>query len=133
MSPEYIAEWIRKAEADRTAAKRALQDSLRHPDQAEIACYHAQQCVEKYLKALLAKKGRPIPRTHDLLALADRTRRLRFSSAKLQEDLELLNHYAVRIRYPGASATVAEARKAVRAMERVVHACLSKRWLKSPP
>jgi len=27
MSPEYAAEWIRKAETDRMAAKRALQDA----------------------------------------------------------------------------------------------------------
>ncbi|MCX6082191.1 MAG: HEPN domain-containing protein, partial [Chloroflexi bacterium] len=30
------------------------------------ACFHAQQAIEKALKALLAKSGQPIPRTHDL-------------------------------------------------------------------
>lgn len=31
--------------------------------------FAAQQCVEKYLKALLEESGRPVPRTHDLAAL----------------------------------------------------------------
>jgi HEPN domain-containing protein len=33
------------------------------------ATFHAQQCVEKYLKALLVAPGLAFPRTHDLTAL----------------------------------------------------------------
>ena len=51
------------------AALRALQDARQGKDQAEIACFHAQQCVEKYMKAMLAVSGLPIPRTHDLLSV----------------------------------------------------------------
>ncbi|MCX6081406.1 MAG: HEPN domain-containing protein [Chloroflexi bacterium] len=32
----------------------------------DAACFHAQQAIEKTLKALLAIGGQPIPRTHDL-------------------------------------------------------------------
>ena len=33
--------------------------------------YHAQQCVEKYLKAVLQEQGAPIPKIHDLASLLD--------------------------------------------------------------
>lgn len=119
MSPEYAQEWRRKAEADRAAAKWALRRARRRKDQAEIACFHAEQCAEKYLKAVLAKHGRPVPRIHDLLALARLLRPFRFPASRLEKHLRSLNQYAVEIRYPGHSATVLEAKKAVRAMERV--------------
>lgn len=34
MSPEYAAEWVRKAEADRAAARRACEDSRTRAGQA---------------------------------------------------------------------------------------------------
>lgn len=120
MSPEYAAEWVRKAEADRLAAKRALKDSRKHPDQTEIACYHAQQCAEKYLKSLLAGLGRSVPRTHDLPTLVQRIGNTSLSAAKRRKDFYFLNQFGVEIRYPGASATFKEARETVRAMERIV-------------
>lgn len=120
MSPEFAREWIRKAEADRKAARRALQDSKKDPDQAEIACFHAQQCAEKYLKALLADAGSPVPRIHDLLALARLQKERRLRAPRLEERLRSLNQYAVEIRYPGNSATPAEAHRAIRSMEEIV-------------
>lgn len=33
-------------------------------------CFHAQQCIEKYLKALLVNHGLVFERTHNLAALA---------------------------------------------------------------
>ena len=33
------------------------------------ACFHAQQCVEKYIKARLIEAETPFPKTHDLSAL----------------------------------------------------------------
>lgn len=117
MSPDYAAEWSRKAEADRAAAKRAFQDSRKRADQAEIACFHAQQCAEKYLKALIALSGAEVPRLHDLLALARLAKKLRVTP-RFQNDLRSLNHYAVEIRYPGATSTVKEAAHAISAMER---------------
>ncbi len=130
MSPEFAREWVRKAEADRKAAHRALQDSRKDPDQAEIACFHAQQCAEKYLKALLADAGSPIPRIHDLRALSRLLKARRFPATRLEERLRALNQYAVEVRYPGNSATPAEARRAIRSMEEVVRG--SRRLLKPP-
>jgi len=131
MSPEYVQEWTRKAEADRLAAKRALEDSRQAKDQAEIACFHAQQCVEKFLKALLVLNGRHVPRIHDLLALARLLSKFNFPISKLEKSLRSLNQYAVEIRYPGYFAAVAEARKAVSAMEKI--AKVSLRLLEEAP
>src|SRR4029453_6914324 len=35
------------------------------------ATFHAQQCAEKYLKALLVSRRQAFPRTHDVVALHD--------------------------------------------------------------
>lgn len=121
MSPEHAREWVSKAEADRRAAQRALGDARRRRDQAEIACFHAQQCAEKYLKAVLIKAGRRAPRTHDLVALALESQDLGLDP-RLQ-DLRRLNEYAVEVRYPGASASLGDARTAFNAMERVARLC----------
>lgn len=121
MSPEYGREWAKKAEADRVAALRALKDSSRRADQAEIACFHAQQCVEKYLKALISRKGKPTPRTHDLLTLLLLVKDTGINS--LAARFRRLNQYAVDVRYPGASATVVEACNAVRIMREAAALC----------
>lgn len=50
-----VLEWVKKAEVDFRAANKLLED----PDSAEAVCFHAQQCAEKYLKALLEVRGVP--------------------------------------------------------------------------
>jgi HEPN domain-containing protein len=35
------------------------------------SCFHCQQAAEKYLKALLVERSRPVPRTHILADLVD--------------------------------------------------------------
>ena len=83
------------------------------------ACYHSQQCVEKYLKAFLTHQSHPFPHTHDLLALKDLCARADPFFVLDEDMLERLNAYAVGIRYPGEVATIEEAREAVAAMRTV--------------
>jgi len=52
---------IDKAEGDFIAAL-TLYRARKHPNY-DTACYHTQQCAEKYLKARLEEAGQPIPRT----------------------------------------------------------------------
>ncbi len=54
--------WLQKGDSDRANADR----TARSTGPYDTACFHAQQAVEKYLKAVLALAGSPIPRTHDL-------------------------------------------------------------------
>lgn len=55
------AEWIEKAEADLRTAAREFR--ARKTPNFDAVCFHAQQAVEKYLKACLQEAGIPIPRT----------------------------------------------------------------------
>lgn len=113
-----IQEWVHKAENDLTAAAQLLKLGRRCP--ADIVCFHAQQCVEKYVKALLINHGRDFPKTHDLRVL------LAYLPAKVWPDLtpeeqHLLSRYATVTRYPGdyEAIPLAEARAAVKIARRV--------------
>lgn len=69
-----------------------------------IALFHAQQAVEKSLKAVLFAQGTEFGRTHDLFEL---TQRLRASGAALlsrAESFGKLNPYAVLFRYDSHDA-----------------------------
>ena len=60
-------EWVAKAEGDFPSCLRETR-APKNPNH-DSACFHAQQCVEKYLKGLLTLVGVDFPRTHDLVAL----------------------------------------------------------------
>ena len=62
--------WMRKGDSDLADARRTVGSGGPY----DTACFHAQQAVEKYLKALLAFDGQPIPRTHDLKSCNARVR-----------------------------------------------------------
>ena len=76
-------------------------------------CFHAQQCAEKYLKALLIFKSKRFPKTHDLLELT-RLCELAGIVIPVEENaLDRLTEYAVLKRYPSESPTLDEAREAL--------------------
>jgi HEPN domain-containing protein len=56
-------EWAQKADGDYAAAK-CLSQAL--APVYDAICFHAQQCVEKYLKAWLQEASIAFRRTHDL-------------------------------------------------------------------
>jgi HEPN domain-containing protein len=66
-------------------------------------CFHAQQCIEKYLKALLQENGIPFPKTHQLEKLVD-LMSPDPAWLTIRARLVPLNSYAVNFRYPGHSA-----------------------------
>ena len=112
-----LDEWVAKAEADYAAAV-SLNRRRRTPLPGIVA-FHCQQCAEKYLKAYLVSQGSAPPRTHDLRDLQDLCAALDSSFLQLTPELLVLNPYAVDIRYPGISATQADAHNAVKAVRRV--------------
>src|SRR5205807_7369880 len=95
-------EWVDKAEADFATAGRELR--ARKSPNYDGACFHAQQCVEKYMKALLHEAGIEFPRTHNLIELMHLLSTSDPTWLLLQPDLQTLNLYAVAVRYPGNSA-----------------------------
>ena len=62
-----VNEWIEKAEEDCHVAL-TLRRLRRNPAHNAV-CFHAQQCVEKYLKAILEKHGVVIRKIHALPVL----------------------------------------------------------------
>ena len=60
-------EWIDKAEGDWDSA--GLLSRARKRPNYDSACFHAQQCCEKYLKARLVEAGIYFSKTHNLIAL----------------------------------------------------------------
>ncbi len=64
-----------------------------------MACYHAQQSVEKVLKALLADREVDFPRTHNLLDLNNAIKKLGHPALITDEAAVFLNSI-YRARYP---------------------------------
>jgi HEPN domain-containing protein len=66
-APTDPSAWVAIAEEDLAVAKYALR---RREVLTYVASFHAQQCAEKYLKAILVAKQMPFPKTHDFLMLS---------------------------------------------------------------
>jgi HEPN domain-containing protein len=60
-----VNEWVSKAEGGFTTASRELRE--RKNPNYDAVCFHCQQCVEKYLKAVLQANNVRIPKIHYLL------------------------------------------------------------------
>ena len=110
---ELTTEWVAKAEGDYATAERELR-ARRHPNY-DAVCFHAQQTVEKYLKAFLQEQSASFPKTHSLIELLEIALSIDKSLELQRELLVQLERYAVRYRYPGESADKDEARAALRA------------------
>ncbi len=78
----------------------------------DTACFHTQQCAEKYLKALLVFHEVDF-QTHDLVLLENLVREI--SPGLKGIPLHTLNRYSIEARYPGdwEAITRAEAEKAI--------------------
>ena len=110
-------EWIQKAEGDLATAHRELR--ARKSPNYDAACFHAQQCAEKYLKALLQEEVIPFGKTHNLSLLLDLQQNRHPFLEMIRPVLAILNVYAVEYRYPGESADKEVARQALKLAEEV--------------
>lgn len=112
MNAPIVNEWIQKAEEDLKACHILSQNGL--TEVADVVCFHAQQCAEKYLKSFLNAKEQEAPKIHSLKILIELIQPLDPEFRNLLEDASQLEEYAVEFRYPGESATEEEARDALR-------------------
>ena len=113
---DITLEWVHKAEEDAAVAGR--ESRVRKQPSPGTVCYHAQQCIEKYLKAALQEMEQPIPKTHDLCALLDLCGVDRLGAVVDRDGLVSLTRYATRFRYPGEPATNDDAKLAIMLMRR---------------
>jgi len=116
MNP-LVEEWVRKAAADLQTARREAR--VRRNPNFDAVCFHAQQAVEKMLKAKLASLHRDIPRTHDLTQLLDLVLDKEPLWAAWRSALDELVAYAVEFRYPGEMATREMANCALKSANRI--------------
>ncbi|MBU2446965.1 MAG: HEPN domain-containing protein [Bacteroidetes bacterium] len=97
---ELTNEWMKKAERDLGMAELALKSKPKYTD---LICFHCQQAAEKYLKA---RRGGLIhleinfEKTHHLSYLLDLLSDKVVLSNSLYETAEILDDYAVEVRYP---------------------------------
>lgn len=108
-----VVKWVHKAETDLQACDYLLE---RPSVLGGIIAFHAQQGVEKYMKAALTWHQVEFPKTHDL---GDLLTLLANEHASLRDELlqtVVLTDYGVETRYPGdlPDVTPEEAREAVR-------------------
>ena len=95
-------EWIEKAEEDYNAAKWLLQS----PNTLyNSICFHAQQCIEKYLKVWLQEVNISFSKTHDLEELLNLIVPTIPAWHLWQPDFKVITAYTVESRCPGDSAT----------------------------
>jgi HEPN domain-containing protein len=112
-----VDEWVSKAEGDFATAEREIR--ARKKINYDAVCFHCQQCAEKYLKAILQSKNAHIPKIHHLLELLGLILKFDSSFEALRADLDFLDDYAVRFRYPGDFAEKDQAKSALESAQSV--------------
>lgn len=103
-------DWVVKAENDFKMVQLALREKTPITDGA---CFHTQQCAEKYLKAMLVMKGKSFPKTHDLIELMRLCEKAGIIVPIAEDPLDKLSDWAATARYPSAIPTLLEAREAL--------------------
>jgi HEPN domain-containing protein len=108
-------EWVTKAEGDFHTAQRELR--IRNFPNYDAVCFHSQQSAEKYLKAFLNENSTSVPRTHILSDLLGLCLKIDNRFNVIQSQLNILEGYAIQFRYPGQTASLQDAKDAVKALK----------------
>lgn len=110
---QVVREWVGKAENDLKNAAHTL--GLAEECPTDTVCFHAQQCVEKYIKAFLVSAGIDFPKTHDIGELKTLMPANARPSLSAEQE-RTLTGYAIVTRYPAGYEDISlrEARLAVR-------------------
>jgi HEPN domain-containing protein len=106
---KLTGEWISKAEDDFASARELLAIK---PILSDQICFHCQQAVEKYLKAMLQEHKLPIQRTHDITVLLDQLVPADLTLRSLRRGTKTLTRYAVDCVSEGSHFSRANSQKA---------------------
>jgi HEPN domain-containing protein len=105
-----VEEWLDKSGKDYATSGRELK-ATDNPNY-DAVCFHAQQPIEKLMKALLIHLGGAPTKTHDLAYLDQLLTQTCPDWSWPREDLRFLTRAAVAFRYPGEAADREEAAQA---------------------
>lgn len=99
---------VARAEDDYAVAVSSLRRKkpLTYP-----STFHAQQCAEKYLKAMIAARKHRFSPIHDLVKLNAECETAGIFTGFSNTDLAILSEYAVKTRYAGDEPMQEEARE----------------------
>jgi len=126
LSREEIAEkWLNKALADLRVAEKLLEIG----EEPWVVAFHAQQAVEKALKAYLVLHGKHFGKTHNLSQLIDLCSEIDREFQRLHElGVDELYPLAIEARYPdtGIEVTADEAEEAVEKAKTAMHFIMRK-------
>lgn len=92
---DLARDWLLKAHSDLKSGRTMLETDGPY----DTTCFHAQQAIEKSLKALLAFHEQPVPRTHDLEELQRLCLPLQALPALDKLDFAETTDYSVLVRY----------------------------------
>jgi HEPN domain-containing protein len=95
---DLVGLWIKKADQDLAAAEILLSNVVRLQP---VIAFHAQQAVEKYLKAVLVRHQVYFPKTHNIGTLLDLVALCERATAAALREAALLTPFGVEVRYPG--------------------------------
>ncbi len=93
---EYIKNWLFRANEDISVIESL--SSINFEYYTSTICFHAQQAVEKFLKAFLIYQDIDFPKTHDLDFLLMECQKI--DKYLFDIDLKSLTDFGVSIRYP---------------------------------
>ena len=105
LSREHAEVLLAKAAQDEFTLKILLEDS-ESPD--EVIGFHAQQAIEKMLKAVLSAKSIHYRRTHDLVELIDLLRENGVEFSDKLDEVRLLGPFATTFRHDEIPPSVEE-------------------------
>jgi HEPN domain-containing protein len=94
-----VRQWLDHADEDLRLAQHGLR--LKSGCPYRLIAYHAQQCVEKYLKAYLVYRRIDFPYTHNISLLLELCVEQQVSWPETIQEAKLLTSYAITTRYPG--------------------------------
>lgn len=116
---EAVKRWLIKADHDLIAAKvlSSLETQI-----MDVVCFHAQQCIEKSLKAFLVHSNAHVEKTHDVLRLLNLCSLTDKEFDKFKNESVDLADYAVAGRYPEdwLEITSSDAAEAVKLAEEIM-------------
>ena len=96
MTEKLYENWLTFAFDDLRSAEILLAAGI-----FNMVCFHAQQCVEKTIKAVLAALRQPLPRSHNLIRLRQMAEEALGYSVDIDaEVLRFLNDVYLDSRYP---------------------------------
>ena len=114
---DFIQGWLKKADSDLAVATLTLNTKS---DDYFIAAFHAQQAVEKYLKAFLVWRQVPFPKTHEIKKLLSLFPTEDAELVKGLSEADWLTPFGIEFRYPSEEvADLETAKKAVEQAKKV--------------